>query len=199
MNKQDRTYDILLVTLSMFLGIMISIGFFNPKVASCHKPDIIEKVVYVYVSPEVNQNILPEEPKTKIPTHEEKVDKPKIKPNPTRGSGGKNNKEFTITAYDNSVESQGKWVNQTATGFSLKGHTLETAKCIAVDPKVIPLGSKVELIFDNNYEHLNGVYIARDTGGAIKGNKIDLFMGDGVSKQKVRDFGKRKVQVRILK
>lgn len=106
--------------------------------------------------------------------------------------------EFEITAYDNTVESQGPWIDQTATGFNLKGHTLETAKCIAVDPKVIPLNSKVEIIFDEPYEHFSDTYIARDTGGLIKGNRIDLFMGDGVSRQIVRNFGRRKARVRVL-
>ena len=75
---------------------------------------------------------------------------------------------------------------------------MTSAKCIAVDPKVIPLSSKVELIFDDEYSHLNDIYIARDTGGAIKGKRIDLFMGDGVDKKVVTDFGKRKVKVRVL-
>lgn len=106
---------------------------------------------------------------------------------------------FTITAYDNSVQSQGKWVNQTATGFNLKGHTLETAKCIAVDPKIIPLKSKVKLTFKAPYTHLNGIYIAYDTGGAIKGRRIDLFFGDGSVRQEALNFGKRKVEVQLLK
>lgn len=106
--------------------------------------------------------------------------------------------EFRITAYDNSVESQGKWVNQTATGFNLKDKTIGEAKCIAVDPNVIPLNSTVEIIFDSEYEHLNGEYIARDTGGAIKGNRLDLFMGDGVPKNVTRNFGVRKVKARIV-
>ena len=39
-------------------------------------------------------------------------------------------------------------------------------RTIAVDPRIIPLGSKVEI---------NGrIYIAEDTGGAIKGNRIDM-------------------------
>ena len=42
-------------------------------------------------------------------------------------------------------------------------------KLIAVDPSVIPLGSKVWV---EGY----GVAIAGDTGGAIKGNKIDVLM-----------------------
>ena len=44
-------------------------------------------------------------------------------------------------------------------------------KLIAVDPSVIPLGSKVWV---EGY----GVAIAGDTGGAIKGNKIDVLMPD---------------------
>ena len=40
---------------------------------------------------------------------------------------------------------------------------------IAVDPSIIPLGSKV-------YIPGYGMAIAADTGGAIKGNKIDLFL-----------------------
>ncbi len=38
-----------------------------------------------------------------------------------------------------------------------------------MDPDVIPLGS--EVMIDGQ------VYIAEDTGGAIKGNKLDLFVG----------------------
>lgn len=45
----------------------------------------------------------------------------------------------------------------------------EKGRTIAVDPDVIPLGS--EVMIDGQ------VYIAEDTGGAIKGNKLDLFVG----------------------
>lgn len=107
---------------------------------------------------------------------------------------------FTVTAttYDNTKESQGKWIDQTATGFNLKGHTLESARCIAVDPSVIPLRSKVHLTFPDPYEHLNGIYTAYDTGGAIKGLRIDVFFGDGDVRGQVRQFGRRKVKVEIV-
>ena len=55
----------------------------------------------------------------------------------------------------------------TATGINLRSNP--NLKVIAVDPSVIPLGSKVWV---EGY----GYAVAGDTGGAIKGNKIDLFM-----------------------
>ena len=45
---------------------------------------------------------------------------------------------------------------------------------IAVDPSIIPLGSKVYI--PGYIPSLGGVYVAEDCGGAIKGNKIDLFL-----------------------
>lgn len=114
---------------------------------------------------------------------------------------------FTATAYDLSVASCGKSESHpaygiTANGTDLKGHTLESARAIAVDPKVIKLGSTVYVEFlDEEYNHLTGEFQAVDTGGAIKGSKIDVFFGDtGDSKtsQDVWDFGRRKVRVTIL-
>ena len=46
-----------------------------------------------------------------------------------------------------------------------------TDKTIAVDPKIIPLHSIV-------YIEGLGYYVAEDTGSAIKGNKIDIYMND---------------------
>ena len=75
---------------------------------------------------------------------------------------------------------------------------------IAVDPKVIPLGSKVLLLFENeSYRRYNGVYTARDTDGAIKGNIIDLFMGDfGLvwnEHPSTKAFGRVKAKAIVLK
>ena len=54
----------------------------------------------------------------------------------------------------------------TATGLILNNNP--NAKVIAVDPSVIPLGTKV-------YVEGYGYAVAADTGGAIKGHKIDVF------------------------
>lgn len=115
-------------------------------------------------------------------------------------------KEFTVSAYDLSYQSCGKKPSSrsygiTRNGFDLKGHTWQTARVIAVDPKVIPLGSLVYIQFiDENYFKYNSVYLAEDTGSAIKGRKIDLFIediGEEVS-EKAMDFGVTKARIIIL-
>ena len=59
---------------------------------------------------------------------------------------------------------------------------------IAVDPNVIPLGTKV-------YVSGYGVAIAADTGGAIKGNIIDVFLN---THEECMSWGRRQVTVQIL-
>lgn len=74
----------------------------------------------------------------------------------------------------------------TANGTDLRSNPNQ--KVIAVDPRVIPLGTKVWV---EGY----GEAIAADTGGAIKGNKIDVFIPtDG----QARNWGVRTVTVKIL-
>lgn len=74
-------------------------------------------------------------------------------------------------------------------GMTATGHQITSTndKVIAVDPSVIPLGSRV-------YVEGYGEAIAADTGGAIQGNIIDLNMGqsDAIA------WGRRSVQVTIL-
>lgn len=59
---------------------------------------------------------------------------------------------------------------------------------VAVDPRVIPLGT---LLFVEGY----GFAIAADTGGAIKGNKIDVCLP---TLSQVRNWGRRKVRVHVF-
>ncbi len=75
----------------------------------------------------------------------------------------------------------------TATGIDLRANP--NVKVIAVDPSVIPLGTKV-------YVEGYGYAIAADTGGAIKGYKIDVFFP---TKAEAFRWGVRKVKIKILK
>lgn len=64
-------------------------------------------------------------------------------------------------------------------------------KIIAVDPSIIPLKSTVELIVDGVSW---GDYLADDTGGDIKGDRIDILME---TKAKALQFGRKPVVVRV--
>ncbi|MEH7125090.1 ubiquitin-like domain-containing protein [Bacillus sp. JJ1532] len=75
---------------------------------------------------------------------------------------------------------------KTATGINLRANP--DAKVIAVDPRVIPLGTKV-------YVEGYGYAIAADTGSAIKGNKIDVFFA---TKGEAYRWGRKTVKIRIL-
>jgi 3D (Asp-Asp-Asp) domain-containing protein len=76
---------------------------------------------------------------------------------------------------------------KTAYGIDLKKNP--NIKLIAVDPKVIPLGTKVWV---EGY----GIAIAGDTGGSIKDGKIDVFMK---TKKQAYSWGRKKVEIKILK
>lgn len=94
----------------------------------------------------------------------------------------------TATAYDGSYETLGYYNPKTALGRT------PTVGTVAVDPKVIPLGKKLYIeSVDGSYVY--GECFAGDTGGAIKGNRVDLFMA---SRSEALAFGRRQVKVYIL-
>lgn len=92
---------------------------------------------------------------------------------------------FNASAYDDSPEQNGGYAGITAMGTKLRPGV------VAVDPRVIPLGSRVYIEYMDGTPW--GYGIAEDTGGAIKGNKIDIFMKSGT-----RDFGRRSMRVYIV-
>jgi 3D (Asp-Asp-Asp) domain-containing protein len=91
--------------------------------------------------------------------------------------------KFTLTAYCNCKKCCGKW----AGGPTASGKMPKQGRTIAVDPKVIPLGSKVII---------NGeTYIAEDTGSAIKNKKIDVYFD---SHSEALDFGVQSAKVYLV-
>ena len=75
----------------------------------------------------------------------------------------------TVTHYCGCEKCCGKW----ADGITATGTKATEGRTIAVDPAVIPYGSEVCLRFEDGTE---AVYIAEDCGGAIKGNRVDVYM-----------------------
>lgn len=100
---------------------------------------------------------------------------------------------FKATAYSAAPEENGRWGAVDYFGNPLRLGT------VAVDPEVIPLGTKL-YITGYNFDGLPAAglkAIAADTGSAIKGNRIDIFVPG--SHAKVSDFGFQKVKIYILK
>ncbi|WP_144552110.1 LysM peptidoglycan-binding domain-containing protein [Peribacillus simplex] len=94
-------------------------------------------------------------------------------------------KEITVRATAYTADCQG-CSGTTATGVNLKANP--NAKVISVDPSVIPLGSKV-------YVEGYGYATAADTGSAIKGNRVDIFVPN---EKDAVNWGVKNVKVQIL-
>lgn len=112
----------------------------------------------------------------------------------------KANNKVTVSR-DNAAPTGGKeyYVEATAytpyctgcSGISAAGINLRAnpnLKLIAVDPRKIPLGTKVWV---EGY----GYAIAGDTGGAIKGNRIDVLMQ---TKQQAYSWGRKRVKIKVM-
>jgi 3D (Asp-Asp-Asp) domain-containing protein len=82
-----------------------------------------------------------------------------------------------------------------ATAYSLRGKTasgrMVSRGLIAADPRVLPLGSRVRV----EHPGYSGEYLVADTGGAIKGRHIDIWIP---SSREAMRFGKRTVKLTVL-
>ncbi len=82
-----------------------------------------------------------------------------------------------------------------ATAYSLRGKTASgqfvTRGLIAADPRVLPLGTRVRL----EAGQWSGEYLVADTGGAIRGRKIDIWTP---STREAMQFGRRAVKLTVL-
>ncbi len=93
--------------------------------------------------------------------------------------------QFSATAYT-------AWVAD-VTGTTATG-TQARVGAIAVDPKVIPYGTRM-FIITNDGHYVYGIATAEDCGGAIKGNKVDLFFD---TLQECCAFGRRNCTIFFL-
>ena len=94
--------------------------------------------------------------------------------------------EVSATAYAPGPHDNDQWGNKTYIGSQVR------PGIIAVDPNVIPLGSRVYLQYPDGH----GEYaVAEDTGGAIKGNRVDVAKW---TVGEAQDFGIQKVKVFVI-
>jgi 3D (Asp-Asp-Asp) domain-containing protein len=82
-----------------------------------------------------------------------------------------------------------------ATAYSLRGKTASgqyvTRGLIAADPRVLPIGTRVRV----EAGPWTGEYLVADTGGAIRGRKIDIWTP---SSREAMQFGRRAVKLTVL-
>ncbi|MEW4131959.1 3D domain-containing protein [Bacillus thuringiensis] len=152
----------------------------------------VDKPVYIEV-PAKTQEKPQEQPKQEV---KPVTPEPAAKPVQKDDTGGKS---ITVkaTAYTNDpAENGGTYGGKvlTRTGADITNSILVNGlPVIAVDPNVIPLNSKVRVEVPEM--GINQTYIAADTGGAIKGNRIDVLVSGS---EAADNFGVRQAKVTIL-
>ena len=125
---------------------------------------------------------------------------------PTEANAAETNKaeaaptSETKAAVDNKkdgadAESASQPLTFTATAYSLRGRTASGAQVrrglIAADRRLLPLGTRVRL----EAGAYSGEYLVADTGGAVKGRKIDIWMPNTAEAMR---FGRRPVKLTVL-
>ncbi|PFN23772.1 cell wall-binding protein EntA [Bacillus cereus] len=166
---------------------------YNGKTAYVHVPFLTgtAPVIEKQEQPAPAKTVAPAQAPAPAPAAQAKpAAKPAVKAAETSEPSGGRELTVEATAYTaHPSENGGTYGGRVLTAM---GHDLTAnpnMKMIAVDPKVIPLGSKVWV---EGY----GEAIAGDTGGAIKGNRIDVLLGSDSAAQK---WGRKTVKVKILK
>lgn len=102
--------------------------------------------------------------------------------------------DMKATSYTASFKDTGKNPGDPGFGITATGAKVRRG-IIAVDPRVIPLGTRVYVELPGRAADY-GYAVAADVGGAIKGNKIDVYLE---SSDAVSSWGVKKVKVYILK
>lgn len=144
--------------------------------AACLGATILLVVISILATSAQAVEASPEESSVVVEEYDPAWDKP------ATGSAGCNDVflgEFTLTAYCPGRCCCGKW----ASGYTATGTWATEGRTIAVDPKVIPYGSRVLLIWPDGTQR---EYIAEDCGGGVNDNHIDVFFNDH---QAARYFG----------
>lgn len=99
---------------------------------------------------------------------------------------------FVATAYTAAEDECGKPVGHPDYGRTASGEMVRRG-IVAVDTDVIPMHSLIRI---EGAGDLSGVYEVKDTGGAIKGNRIDIYVP---TKHEAYKFGRRDIKVYILR
>jgi 3D (Asp-Asp-Asp) domain-containing protein len=109
---------------------------------------------------------------------------------------------LVVSLFANSAASarthRSRWIRCTATAYSVRGETADGdvtkyRQTIAADPKVIPLGSRVQI---EDAGRWSGIYTVTDTGRKVQGNSVDIFIPSAAA---AKEFGRKPVRIRVLR
>jgi peptidoglycan lytic transglycosylase len=103
---------------------------------------------------------------------------------------------LTLTVISASAQVQRRPLRFTATATTITGTTAKGTFTrrggVAADPAILPLGSRIRVSGAGAY---SGVYSVTDTGPAIKGRRIDIYMPNRTAAKR---FGRKPVMVHVL-
>lgn len=167
--------SVVLLMVALFLGINNFTTIAEPALA-----------IAIDSQKELQQN--KQDKQTKSP---EKTD--------NKNSINPDNKEVITIEVNNLSESKASALTEkssarsfTATAYCLKGRTATGGSVrrgiVAADPRVLPLGTRISM----NAGSYSGSYLVADTGGAVKGRKLDIWVP---SCSEAKRFGRRTVMV----
>lgn len=100
---------------------------------------------------------------------------------------------FEVTAYTLREEECGKSPDDPYYGITASGKKVKAWHTVAA-PKEIPFGTKIYIPYFKDKPN-KGIFVIEDRGGAIKGNRLDVYME---SLSEALEFGRRKLEVYIL-
>lgn len=177
-----KEYDVTIEDLTEWNDLQSNLLLVGQRLTVEDVPEIEEETTEVAAQPKEEKK----EAKEEKPVEEKQEEQASEQAQEEAKTPAKNDGEtmsVTATAYTASCEGCS---GVTYTGIDLNNDP--NAKVIAVDPNVIPLGSRV-------YVEGYGEAIAGDIGGDIKGNRIDLHVP---TKDEAYNWGVREVEITIL-
>ncbi len=158
---------------------------------------VLAAIMYAQTKPNDALNIA-KDSQTKIDTNNVTIKadaRSGIQLNNNNQSNNNNQDKKKLVKTTGMVAARGKGASRgsfSATAYCLKGRTAMghgvRRGIIAADPRILRLGSQVT-IASGAYA---GTYLVSDTGGKIKGKKVDIWMP---SCSEARKFGRRNVQI----
>lgn len=203
---QKRSTALVAVMVAIVLSLAVAVGYLvyvNHSTISSLKSELSEKDQIIDGKDNLiqQQNAIIDQNKAKIDESQKQVEdlqqKVSLKIEEQQAQKERESQfqdGWKATFYSLGIESTGKRPGQTGYGLTASGRAVQNDITIAVDPRQIPLGSWVEIQFPDGHVEQRR---ADDTGGAIKGHKIDVYIASA-SRNQLYDLGVQQIKVRLL-